>query len=225
VCDSLNHFLTTFCLQEAVFGSRNRKRFRWTDNILEKLDRENFQPLWLNGKYADGDWLYDFYISEDRDILIMDGWLIASQTRSLDIFDPDIERKTNINIDVFDVSLPHRYWTRFSNWKAEWLLDEDNASVRQVLIDRLGYEKICDRLGAVSIDGWREYTLLKLDDMQIIYEGRDEVGREPMMLLKMTCPSTADIHILRVPPDMTSAEAAITWINHGIHPDEFAIQT
>jgi leucine-rich repeat protein SHOC2 len=46
-----------------------------------------------------------------------------------------------------------------------------------------------------------------------------------MMFLKMTCPSTADIHILRVPPDLTSAEAAITWINHGIHPDKFATQT
>jgi hypothetical protein len=46
-----------------------------------------------------------------------------------------------------------------------------------------------------------------------------------MMLLKMTCPSTAHIHILRVPPNMTSAEAAITWINHGIHPDDIAVQT
>jgi leucine-rich repeat protein SHOC2 len=24
---------------------------------------------------------------------------------------------------------------------------------------------------------------------------------------------------------MTSAEAAITWVNHGIHPDEFTVQT
>jgi hypothetical protein len=45
-----------------------------------------------------------------------------------------------------------------------------------------------------------------------------------MLLLKITCPSTQHIHILRVPPEM-SAEAAITWVNHGIHPDEFAVQT
>jgi hypothetical protein len=38
-------------------------------------------------------------------------------------------------------------------------------------------------------------------------------------------PSTGHIHILRVPPEMTSAEAAITWVNHGIHPDEFSVQT
>jgi leucine-rich repeat protein SHOC2 len=46
-----------------------------------------------------------------------------------------------------------------------------------------------------------------------------------MVLLKITCPSTHHIHILRVPPEMTSAEAAITWVNHGVHPDEFAVQT
>jgi hypothetical protein len=39
------------------------------------------------------------------------------------------------------------------------------------------------------------------------------------------CLLTGHIHILRVPPEMTSAEAAITWVNHGIHPDEFARQT
>ena len=49
--------------------------------------------------------------------------------------------------------------------------------------------------------------------------------RQPMVLLKMTFPSTGHIHILRVPPEMTSAEAAITWVNHGIHPDEFTVQT
>ena len=49
--------------------------------------------------------------------------------------------------------------------------------------------------------------------------------RQPIVLLKMTCPSTGHIHILRVPPEMTSAAAAITWVNHGIHPDEFTAQT
>jgi hypothetical protein len=68
---------------------------------------------------------------------------------------------------------------------------------------------------------------LKIDAVETIYEEDDDepIDREPMVLLKMTCPSTGHIHILRVPPEMTSAEAAITWVNHGIHADEFAIQT
>jgi leucine-rich repeat protein SHOC2 len=76
-----------------------------------------------------------------------------------------------------------------------------------------------------------EYTLLKINDVVENIFSDDEnwntiiTGTEPMLLLKMTCPSTQHIHILRVPPEMTSAEAAITWVNHGIHPDKFAVQT
>ncbi|WP_310481392.1 hypothetical protein [Chamaesiphon sp. VAR_48_metabat_403] len=126
---------------------------------------------------------------------------------------------------LFGTNIPRRYWTGFSEWKAEWLLDEHNVEIRRRLIDRLGYEKICDKLGAIEIDSWNEYTLLKIDNIQIIYQGWREVGREPMMLLKMTCPSTAHIHILLVPPDVIKAEDAIVWVNHGIHPSKFAIQT
>jgi leucine-rich repeat protein SHOC2 len=91
----------------------------------------------------------------------------------------------------------------------------------------LGYERICDELNAIALDTWREYTLLKIDGVETVYEenGDELIDREPMLLLKMTCPSTGHIHILRVPPEITSAEAAITWVNHGIHPDEFAVQT
>jgi leucine-rich repeat protein SHOC2 len=123
--------------------------------------------------------------------------------------------------------LPRRYWIELKKWKPQWLLDEDNAEVRRALIEQLGYEKICEELNAIDLDTWREYTLLKIDGIEAVYdEDEDEpIDREPMVLLKMTCPSTQHIHILRVPPEMTSAEAAITWINHGIHPDKFAVQT
>jgi leucine-rich repeat protein SHOC2 len=85
-----------------------------------------------------------------------------------------------------------------------------------MLIQHFDYESICQKLDAIELDTWREYTLLKIDA---------EVDVEPMVLLKMICPSTAHIHILRVPPEITSAESAITWVNHGIHPDDFAMQT
>lgn len=128
-------------------------------------------------------------------------------------------------ITFLDVDLPHRYWIQIGTWKSEWLLDEDNTEIRRTLIEQLGYEKICQDLGSVNVDNWREYTLLRIDDAEIIYDEGYPVETEPMLLLKMTCPSTAHIHILRVPPHMKSTEAAITWINHGIHPDEFAVQT
>ncbi len=135
---------------------------------------------------------------------------------------PNLQRITFLN-----VNLPYRYWTKFSEWKPEWLLDQGNAEIRRVLIEQVGYEKICEELNAITFDTWREYTLLKIDGIEDIYDDVEGkiVGKKPMILLKMICPSTAHIHILRVPPEMTSAEAAIIWVNHGIHPDLFSVQT
>ncbi len=131
-----------------------------------------------------------------------------------------------LEVRIFDVALPHRYWRKFSEWEPQWLLDEDNIEIRRRLIQQLGYERICQELKVEELDKWREYTLLKIDRLERIYNWREEMlNREPMLLLKMTCPSTGHIHILRVPPEMVSAEAAITWVNHGIHPDEIAVQT
>ncbi len=124
------------------------------------------------------------------------------------------------------INLPRRYWTKFNEWNPKWLLDENNAEIRRTLIDRVGYEKICQALKAVKLDTWREYTLLKIDNIEPVYNrGWKPIGREPIVLLKMTCPSTHHVHILRVPPEMSDAETAIVWINHGIHPDDIAVQT
>jgi leucine-rich repeat protein SHOC2 len=130
------------------------------------------------------------------------------------------------SVNFMGIYLPNRYWTKFCDWEPEWLLDEDNTEIKRILIEQLGYEKICAELNSITLDTWREYTLLKIDRIEAVYdEFYKFIAREPMVLLKMTCPSTAHIHILRVPPDMESAETAITWVNHGIHPDDFAVQT
>lgn len=103
-----------------------------------------------------------------------------------------------------------------ADWKPEWIVTEKNSELRRILIKEIGYEKIISTLPVKKIDTWREYELLRVEveDLPV-----------PVQLLKMTCPSTKDIHILRTPPDMVSAEAAITWHNHGIHPSEFEIET
>ncbi|HEY9694485.1 MAG TPA: hypothetical protein V6D15_19965 [Oculatellaceae cyanobacterium] len=48
---------------------------------------------------------------------------------------------------------------------------------------------------------------------------------EPIHLLKMVCPSTEHIHILRVPPNIELAREAIRWVNCGIDPEYFMAQT
>ena len=123
--------------------------------------------------------------------------------------------------------LNRKYWNKFSEWEPEWFLNEENAEIRRIIIQQVGYERICNELNAVKIDSWREYCLLRIDGAKTMYRGDSHYTetRETLVFLKMTCPSTGHIHILRVPPEMTSAEVAITWVNNGIHPDEFAVQT
>ncbi|MEG4069688.1 leucine-rich repeat domain-containing protein [Microcoleus sp. Pol11C2] len=114
------------------------------------------------------------------------------------------------------VILPKKYGKVHPDlWQAEWLLSESNAELRRVLIERIGYDRICQQLQAVELDSWQEYTLLKIDNADV----------EPIYLLKMTCPSTGHIHALRVPPDVTSAKEAIRWVNWDIDPEEFSVQT
>ena len=44
------------------------------------------------------------------------------------------------------------------------MLSERNAELRRLLIQVIGYERICQELRATELDAWREYTLLKIDD-------------------------------------------------------------
>ncbi|MBD2186306.1 DUF6745 domain-containing protein [Aerosakkonema funiforme] len=115
------------------------------------------------------------------------------------------------------VRLPEKYGSIYPHqWQAEWLLEENNAELRRVLIQGIGYGRICQELQAQDLDSWREYTLLKIDS---------DVDVEPIYLLKMTCPSTGYIHATRVPPHMRSAREAIGWVNWGIDPAEFSVET
>ncbi|WP_333153015.1 DUF6745 domain-containing protein [Microcoleus sp. B9-D4] len=109
------------------------------------------------------------------------------------------------------------------SWQASWLLTEQNAEVRRVLIQAIGYPRICQELQATELDTWQEYTLLKIEN---------NIDIEPIYLLKMTCPSTGHLHALRVPPKVRSssrasltAKEAISWVNWGIYPEEFQVQT
>ena len=76
------------------------------------------------------------------------------------------------------------------------LLQEPNAELRRVLIQGIGYGRICQELEAIALDSWQEYSLLEI---------AAALEEEPILLLKITCPSTGLIHISRVPPKVESA--------------------
>ncbi|MEG5081772.1 leucine-rich repeat domain-containing protein [Microcoleus sp. AT8-B4] len=140
-----------------------------------------------------------------------------SQNRLHAEAEPAIEFADGWNFYYYHgVKLPEKYGQVHPNkWQSQWLLAEENAEVRRVLIEGIGYDRICQELQAKQIDSWQEYALLQIDNADV----------EPICLLKMTCPSTGFIHALRVPPNLTSAREAIRWVNWDIDPEEFSVQT
>ncbi|MGA9378417.1 MAG: leucine-rich repeat domain-containing protein, partial [Phormidium sp.] len=125
---------------------------------------------------------------------------------------------------IYNLELPKKYFLPFHQWQAEWILSEDNAELRRVLIQQIGYDRICQELLATELDTWREYSLLKIDIFDD-FDIENESELEATYLLKMTCPSTGFIHALRVPPEMRSAREAIRWVNWEVDPEEFARET
>jgi len=118
------------------------------------------------------------------------------------------------------VLIPRKYGqVHPSRWEVQWILEEENLEIKQILIKEIGYARICQELSAKTLDFWREYTLLRLDDII------DDIDRMPISLLKMSCPSTGMIHALRVPPDIQSARDAIRWVNWGVDPDLFVMES
>lgn len=119
------------------------------------------------------------------------------------------------------ITLKEKYQRPIKQWSPQWLLEEPNAELRRLLIQVIGYEKICFELEAVELDNWREYSLLGIAFNHDIFVEE----QEDIYLLKMICPSTAYIHVIRVPPQVNSCREAIQWINWGIDPEDFAIES
>lgn len=193
--------------------------FYLVDFCISALECSCDQSLWLllQTLVENCDWIFTFektcFVSERPLVLRYDSgnWLHAEG-------EPAIQFADGYSLYSYHgVRLPEKYGRVHPNqWESRWLLDEDNAGLRRVLIQSIGYARICQELQAMELDAWQEYTLLKIDA---------EADVESIVLLKMTCPSTGHIHILRVPPEMRSAREAIRWVNWDVDPEKFSIQT
>ncbi|MBW4623683.1 MAG: hypothetical protein KME17_30520 [Cyanosarcina radialis HA8281-LM2] len=204
--------------------------------IVDLAEGLNFHPLLLDFCYSVLHCHHDPAQWQAWRSLVTDCGLVLTFEKGCLVFDRPLE----ISIDANDrlhgegrpaikfadgysvyayqgVTLPEKYGRLHPNqWEARWLLEEENAELRRVLIQGIGYSRICQELDAKELDSWREYTLLEIVQ---------NVDVEPIHLLKMTCPSTGYIHASRVPPDIQSAREAVSWINWGVDPEEFAVET
>jgi hypothetical protein len=51
-------------------------------------------------------------------------------------------------------------------WQAKWLLTEKCRSLREALVEGLGYVRICNELSVTELDCWKNYKLLKINISQ-----------------------------------------------------------
>lgn len=95
------------------------------------------------------------------------------------------------------------------------ILNTENVELRRVLIEHLGYETFLEQVGGLVRDrdldagGERQLVIVPFDD------------DEPLTLLKVICPSTGHLHILRVPPDVRSCHQAAAWVAGFDNPDDY----
>lgn len=107
-------------------------------------------------------------------------------------------------------------------WEPEWLSDEDNAQVASLLIEKVGFDRIVQKLSGKKLDSWNgsrpweRYELVELTPSEII-------GK--MRFLKMVCPSTNNIYAIPVPPDCAGAHEAMTFIRNGVKPEQIIYHT
>jgi hypothetical protein len=95
------------------------------------------------------------------------------------------------------------------------ILRTDNVEIRRVLIERIGYETFLQQVGGVIRDrdtdggGERQLICIAFED------------DEPLLLLKVICPSTGHLHVLRVPPYMDTCHQSAAWIAGFDNPDDY----
>lgn len=100
--------------------------------------------------------------------------------------------------------LPKKYGSvHSSKWESAWILEEENVELRRLLIEKIGFEKVCKDLNAKAISTWHnekggEYVLFKLK----MSSGED------IHMLRMKCPSTGREYFEGIAPSITSAEDA-----------------
>ena len=85
------------------------------------------------------------------------------------------------------------------------ILNERNAELRRVMLERYGYGRFFEAVDAKVLDtdtdagGERRLLSVELD------------GDEPLVCVSVKCPSTGHQFVLRVPPAMRTCHQAVAW--------------
>jgi hypothetical protein len=111
--------------------------------------------------------------------------------------------------------------------KSADILNEQNAQKRSVLLELMGVQRFMREANSTIIHQDVEVSgnvrqLLRVE-LPVLRAGWDNspVQEEPIVMLSVTCPSTAHHYMLRVPPDMQTCHQAAAWIAGFDDPEQY----
>jgi len=95
-------------------------------------------------------------------------------------------------------------------WNASEVLRIPNAQLRCSLLNRMGYDKLLERINHRVVDeSYDGGQLIEINtNVDEHYSGRPD---RIMRLVKVICPSTGQVYVLRVPPGIENYEQARQW--------------
>lgn len=86
--------------------------------------------------------------------------------------------------------------------KAEHILKINNAEVRRLCLEELGYERFLSQM---------EHEVIEKEGEQELVMVNWAKREEPICLVKVKCPSTGAFYALRVPPASKTIKEAVAW--------------
>lgn len=111
-----------------------------------------------------------------------------------------------VNIRWQGTAVDERTAFRPEELKAGEILNVRNVTRRRVLLERFGLDRFIQEVGGLIIDrdrdagGERQLISIPLED------------DEPILALRVKCPSTAHSYVLRVPPHVRTCRRAAAWL-------------
>ncbi len=98
--------------------------------------------------------------------------------------------------------------------KAEHILKVNNAEVRRLCLEELGYARFLSQMEHEVIEKDGEQELVKINWVK---------REEPICLVKIKCPSTGAFYTLRVPPTSETIKEAVAW-TFGVSEEKYNLE-
>jgi hypothetical protein len=170
--------------------------------IAEQLEKNNSDfDIW---RFMDGrDWDLSVY-STDGTTIITQGQFKNRQK------DGQWLENSKVHYYIAGVKVSRSiYEDDPAKWNPHDVLKISNAQLRCSLLGRLGYDKLLEKVQSKVID--TAYDGGQLIEIAAGGRASDNDVDKNLRLIKVICPSTQQVYVLRVPPDIDNFEKARQW--------------